>query len=111
MRDYPFRILNVFAEQRLGGNPLAVVEDAQVLDAATMQAIALQFNVSETTYILPSTQADMRVRIFTPTFEMAFAGHPTLGTAHVVRDLLETGDHVKLEMKAGVSFSPVRSLT
>ncbi len=52
-----------------------------------MQALALQFNLSETTFVLPPTgDATARVRIFTPTFEMAFAGHPTLGTAHVVRD-------------------------
>ncbi len=84
---YAFRIVNVFAEERLAGNPLAVFDDARGLDAATMQALALQFNLSETTFILPSTKASARVRIFTPTFEMPFAGHPTLGTAHVVRAL------------------------
>jgi PhzF family phenazine biosynthesis protein len=98
----PFRILNVFAESPLAGNPLAVVERADDLDDATMQAIALQFNLSETTFILPSTRATARVRIFTPTFEMAFAGHPTLGSAHAVRDLLGAGDTLTLEMKAGV---------
>ena len=64
-----------------------VFEDGRGLDDATMQALALQFNLSETTFILPSTRATARVRIFTPTFEMPFAGHPTLGTAHVVRAL------------------------
>jgi trans-2,3-dihydro-3-hydroxyanthranilate isomerase len=98
----PFRILNVFAESPLAGNPLAVVERADDLDDATMQAIALQFNLSETTFILPSTRATARVRIFTPTFEMAFAGHPTLGSAHAVRDLVGGGDTLTLEMKAGV---------
>ena len=101
MRDFAFRIVNVFAEERLGGNPLAVVEDGRGLDDATMQAIALQFNLSETTFILPSTNATARVRIFTPTFEMPFAGHPTLGSAHVVRDLTGAGDAVTLEMIAG----------
>jgi PhzF family phenazine biosynthesis protein len=101
MKAYAFRILNVFAEERLGGNPLAVVEDGRGLDEATMQAIALQFNLSETTFILPSTTATARVRIFTPTFEMPFAGHPTLGTAHVVRALVG-GDALRLEMRAGV---------
>ncbi len=67
-----------------------------------MQAIALQFNLSETTFVLPSERATRRVRIFTPTFEMAFAGHPTLGTAHVVRSLAGGGDAVTLDMKAGV---------
>ena len=77
-------------------------EDARGLDDATMQALALQFNLSETTFVLPSTVATAHVRIFTPTFEMAFAGHPTLGTAHVVRSLAGTGDAVTLEMRAGV---------
>jgi trans-2,3-dihydro-3-hydroxyanthranilate isomerase len=102
MHDYAFRIVNVFAEERLGGNPLAVVEDGQGLDDKTMQAIALQFNLSETTFILPATTANARVRIFTPTFEMPFAGHPTLGSAHVVREVAGAGDSVTLEMIAGI---------
>jgi PhzF family phenazine biosynthesis protein len=101
MKTYRFRLLNVFAETPLGGNPLAVFEDARGLDDATLQALALQFNLSETTFILPSETATARVRIFTPGFEMPFAGHPTLGTAHVVRDLLNTGDALTLEMHAG----------
>lgn len=103
---YAFRIVNVFAEERLAGNPLAVFDDARGLDAATMQALALQFNLSETTFILPSTKASAGVRIFTPTFEMPFAGHPTLGTAHVVR-ALRGGDTQTLEMHAGII--PVRA--
>jgi PhzF family phenazine biosynthesis protein len=102
MAAYAFRIVNVFArEGRLTGNPLAVFEDARGLDEATMQALARQFNLSETTFILPSSAATARVRIFTPSYEMPFAGHPTLGTAHVVR-ALKGGDSVTLEMKAGV---------
>jgi trans-2,3-dihydro-3-hydroxyanthranilate isomerase len=99
-----FRIVNVFAEAPLAGNPLCVFEDGAGLDDPTMQALALQFNLSETTFILPpdSPGATARVRIFTPTFEMPFAGHPTLGTAHVVRDLLGAGDAVRLAMKAGL---------
>jgi trans-2,3-dihydro-3-hydroxyanthranilate isomerase len=104
MADYRFRILNVFAVDgdRLSGNPLCVFEDARGIADAQMQALALQFNLSETTFILPSERATARVRIFTPTFEMPFAGHPTLGTAHVVRDLRRPGDAVTLEEKAGV---------
>ena len=102
MSTYAFRIVNVFAESPLAGNPLAVFEDARMLDDDTMQALALQFNLSETTFVLPSSTATARVRIFTPSFEMPFAGHPTLGTAHVVRDLRSTGDRVTLEMRAGV---------
>jgi PhzF family phenazine biosynthesis protein len=67
-----------------------------------MQALARQFNLSETTFILPSDKANARVRIFTPSYEMPFAGHPTLGTAHVVRDVRGTGDSLMLEMIAGV---------
>ncbi|MGE5142368.1 MAG: PhzF family phenazine biosynthesis protein [Acidobacteriota bacterium] len=106
MKSYAFRIVNVFAEERLGGNPLAVFEDARGLDEAAMQALALQFNLSETTFILPSEAATARVRIFTPTFEMPFAGHPTLGTAHVVRSL-EGASEITLEMRTGVI--PVRA--
>ena len=102
MRDYAFRLVNVFAESPLAGNPLCVFEDGRGLDDATMQALALQFNLSETTFVLPSVRASARVRIFTPTFEMPFAGHPTLGTAHVVRALAGAGDVVTLEMRAGV---------
>ena len=102
MPAYAFRLVNVFAPSALAGNALAVVEDARGLDDATMQALALQFNLSETTFVLPSLSATRRVRIFTPTFEMPFAGHPTLGTAHVVRELAGTGNKVTLEMKAGV---------
>jgi len=83
-------------------NPLTVFEDGRGLDDATMQALALQFNLSETTFVLPSSRARAHVRIFTPTFEIPFAGHPTLGTAHVVRALAGGGDRVTLEMKAGV---------
>jgi PhzF family phenazine biosynthesis protein len=102
MTDYAFRIVNVFAETPLAGNPLAVFEDARGLDAETMQALALQFNLSETTFVLPSDRATAHVRIFTPTFEMPFAGHPTLGTAHVVRAISNAGDDVTLDLKAGI---------
>ena len=104
---YAYRLLNVFAESTFGGNPLCVFEDARGLDDATMLALALQFNLSETTFILPSTVADARVRIFTTGYEMPFAGHPTLGTAQVVRALLGKGDALTLEFKAGVV--PVRA--
>ncbi len=102
MTPYRYRIVNVFAESTLAGNPLCVFEDGQGLADETMQALALQFNLSETTFVLPSRAATARVRIFTPTFEMPFAGHPTLGTAHVVRSLIGDGDAVTLEMRAGI---------
>lgn len=102
MATYAFRIVNVFAESTFGGNPLCVFEDARGMDDATMQALTLQFNLSETTFVLPSDQADAAVRIFTPGYEMRFAGHPTLGTAHVVRDLARTGDALTLSFPAGI---------
>ena len=78
-------MVNVFTHCHgaLTGNPLCVFEDGAGLDSETMQALARQFNLSETTFILPSSRAAAGVRIFTPTYEMPFAGHPTLGTAHV----------------------------
>ena len=98
-----FRILNVFTVDgdRLSGNPLCVFEDARGLSTEQMQALARQFNLSETTFVLPSERATAHVRIFTPGFEMPFAGHPTLGTAHVVR-ALRGSDSVTFEMKAGI---------
>jgi trans-2,3-dihydro-3-hydroxyanthranilate isomerase len=109
MAAYAYRIVNVFTQGRavLSGNPLCVFERAQTLDATRMQALALQFNLSETTFILPSERASARVRIFTPAYEMPFAGHPTLGTAHVCRALGLGGDRLTLEMAAGII--PVRA--
>jgi trans-2,3-dihydro-3-hydroxyanthranilate isomerase len=109
MAAFSYRIVNVFTQGRvpLSGNPLCVFERAQTLDAARMQALALQFNLSETTFILPSERASAAVRIFTPRYEMPFAGHPTLGTAHVCRALGLGGDRLTLEMAAGVI--PVRA--
>src|SRR5438270_5560209 len=109
MSAHAYRIVNVFTQGRavLSGNPLCVFERAQTLDAERMQALALQFNLSETTFILPSERASARVRIFTPGYEMPFAGHPTLGTAHVCRALGLGGDRLTLEMPAGII--PVRA--
>ncbi len=102
---YRFRIVNVFTVggDRLSGNPLCVFEDARGLTDAQMQGLARQLNLSETTFVLPASRPDAaaRVRIFTPGFEMPFAGHPTLGTAHVVR-ALRGGDRLALEMIAGL---------
>ncbi len=102
MASYAFRLLNVFAASTFSGNQLCVFEDARGMDDATMLNLAAQFNLSETTFILPSERAAARVRIFTPGFEMKFAGHPAIGTAQVVRDLRQTGDALTLEFQAGV---------
>jgi trans-2,3-dihydro-3-hydroxyanthranilate isomerase len=85
-RRYRFVQVDVFSERAFAGNQLAVVFDAQGLDATEMQDIAREMNLAETTFILPSRRADCacRVRIFTPAREMPFAGHPTIGTAWVL---------------------------
>jgi trans-2,3-dihydro-3-hydroxyanthranilate isomerase len=103
MRRHGFRLVNVFATSALSGNALCVFEDGSALTPEEMQALALQFNLSETTFLLPSAVAAARVRIFTPTFEMPFAGHPTLGSAHVVRAMRgREEDALTLETNAGI---------
>src|SRR5882724_9482841 len=102
MARHRFRILNVFAEAALSGNALVVFEDGRPFSDEQMQALALQFNLSETTFLLPSLVATAKVRIFSPSFEMPFAGHPTLGTAQVARSLLDCGPSLTLEMRAGI---------
>jgi trans-2,3-dihydro-3-hydroxyanthranilate isomerase len=99
-----YRIVNVFTQNsgKFTGNPLCVFEDARGLDDARMQALALQFNLSETTFIFPSDKAHARVRIFAPSYEMQFAGHPTLGTAFVVDSLQQRGGKVQLELNVCV---------
>jgi trans-2,3-dihydro-3-hydroxyanthranilate isomerase len=75
-----FYQLDVFTRQPLAGNPLAVFPDATGLDATTMQRLAREMNLSETTFVLPSGNATRRVRFFTPAAEIPLAGHPTIGT-------------------------------
>src|SRR5450631_2813001 len=77
---------DVFTDRMFGGNPLAVVLDAAGLSAAQMQSIALEFNYSETTFVLPPDDPahTAKVRIFTPRTEVPFAGHPNVGTAFVL---------------------------
>lgn len=81
-----FQTVDVFTDHRFGGNPLAVIPDARGLTAEQMQAIAAEFNLAETTFVLPPKDArhSAHVRIFTPKSEMAFAGHPNVGTAFVL---------------------------
>ncbi|MDB5620051.1 PhzF family phenazine biosynthesis protein [Tardiphaga sp.] len=78
--------VDVFTDRAFGGNPLAVIPDARGIGDARMQAIATEFNYSETTFVLPPDDPahDARVRIFTPTDEIPFAGHPNVGTAFVL---------------------------
>jgi trans-2,3-dihydro-3-hydroxyanthranilate isomerase len=84
--DYHFEQVDVFTKQRFAGNPLAVFTDARDLSTADMQDIAREMNLSETTFVVPSTRGDCVAKyyIFTPDSELPFAGHPTVGTAFVL---------------------------
>jgi trans-2,3-dihydro-3-hydroxyanthranilate isomerase len=100
---------DVFTNIRFGGNPLAVVLDAEGLSTEQMQKIAREFNYSETTFVLPARDSanDANVRIFTPTFEMPFAGHPNVGTAFVLKNEgavfgRKVGDRLRFEEIAGL---------
>ena len=98
-----FKQVDVFTDKPFLGNPVAVVLGADALEAEAMQRIARWTNLSETTFILKSTVADYRLRIFTPSMELPFAGHPTIGSAHAA---LEWGvvakDRLKQECGAGL---------
>ena len=98
MREYPISVLDVFAERPLAGNQLAVVHDAADLTDEQMQAVAREMNFSETTFITRAQAGRASVRIFTPTWELPFAGHPTLGTAW---ELTQGQGQIVLELKVG----------
>jgi trans-2,3-dihydro-3-hydroxyanthranilate isomerase len=105
MPAYPFVTLDVFTDRRFGGNPLAVFTDAAGLETAQMQALAREFNLSETTFVLPPEDPanTARVRIFTPQVEMPFAGHPNVGTAWVLASAGRDADGVlRFEEVAGL---------
>lgn len=97
-----FFVYDVFTDQPFSGNQLAVIPDATKLPEDDLQRIAREFNFSETTFVYPATNATMtaKVRIFTPTMEIPFAGHPTIGTAMALRDMGHDGDMV-LELGVG----------
>jgi trans-2,3-dihydro-3-hydroxyanthranilate isomerase len=107
---YPFLTCDVFTDRRFGGNQLAVLPDAQGLDTARMQAIAAEFNFSETTFVLPPDDPAhlARVRIFTPRAEMPFAGHPTVGTALVLAWLGRAPADGAMVLEEGAGPVPVR---
>ena len=109
-----FYIVDVFAEEKYAGNQLAVVLGGADLPDETLQEIALEMNYSETTFVLSGEETDggYDVRIFTPGGEVPFAGHPTLGTAYVIRHeiLAEPVDLLTLNLEAGeipVTFGEV----
>ena len=95
-------VYDVFTDTAFGGNPLAVFPDATGLDPDKLQAIAREFNFSETTFVYPPVDPShtAKVRIFTPTTELQFAGHPIIGTALALRDLGHPGD-MTLELGVG----------
>lgn len=113
MRRLHYHRVDVFTDRAFGGNPLAVFTNGRGLDTETMQAIAKEFNLSETTFVLPpdDPKHDWRVRIFTPGSELPIAGHPTVGTSFVLarehlipRDARET----TIVLEEGVGPVPVR---
>jgi trans-2,3-dihydro-3-hydroxyanthranilate isomerase len=105
----PLYHVDVFTSERFGGNPLAVFLDADGLEAETMQKLAREMNLSETTFVCKasSDEATARVRIFTPGRELPFAGHPTIGTAYVLKKIGRVAGDIVFEMQAGLI--PVRS--
>jgi trans-2,3-dihydro-3-hydroxyanthranilate isomerase len=102
MRTFRYVLADVFTDTPLAGNQLAVFTDARDLDEVTMQALALELGLSETVFVLPPREGGtVRVRIFTPLNEIAFAGHPCLGAAFVLAAPLQLGI-VSLETGSGL---------
>ena len=105
MASYDYFTVNVFTDTRFGGNPLAVLPDATGLSNTDMQAIAAEFNYSETTFVLPpeNPRNHARVRIFNRTAEMPFAGHPNVGTGYVLATMADhPPEHYTFEEIAGL---------
>jgi trans-2,3-dihydro-3-hydroxyanthranilate isomerase len=111
LMNYHFEQVDVFTKRRFAGNPLAVFTDARGLSADDMQHIAREMNLSETTFVVPSTRADCVVKyfIFTPDAELPFAGHPTIGTAFVLARLGKIGpDAGAFNLEAAVGCVQIR---
>jgi hypothetical protein len=105
MPTHEYARVNVFTADRFGGNPLAVLTDARGLTDTQMQAIAREFSLSETAFVLPpyNPQHHARVRIFTPTQELPFAGHPNVGTGFVLARAMDNPpEHLVFEEIAGL---------
>jgi trans-2,3-dihydro-3-hydroxyanthranilate isomerase len=113
MRRLHYHLVDVFTDRAFGGNPLAVVTNGRGVSGETMQSVAKEFNLSETTFVLPpdDPRHDWRVRIFTPATELPMAGHPTVGTAFVLaREHLipRAGRETNVVFEEGVGPVPVR---
>jgi trans-2,3-dihydro-3-hydroxyanthranilate isomerase len=106
VRTFRYVVVDVFTDVPLAGNQLAVFTDARDLTSEEMQLLARETNLSETVYVLPPTSADadVRIRIFTPTLELPFAGHPTLGTAFVLGGPLSK---IVIRLETGSGVIPV----
>lgn len=104
MTRYNFETLDVFTDKRFAGNPLAVLMDARGLSTADMLTVTREFNLSETTFVLPPEDPSntARVRIFTLGYEMPFAGHPTVGTAIAIARARKLSGELRLELNTGV---------
>jgi PhzF family phenazine biosynthesis protein len=102
MRLYPFRLVNVFTDAFSGGNPLAVFPDGRGLSEPEMQALARQMNLSGTAFLWPASDADARLRVFTPAGELPFTGHSILGSAFVLTALKGLYGRLQLSTKAGI---------
>ncbi|MBC8285053.1 MAG: PhzF family phenazine biosynthesis protein [Nitrospinae bacterium] len=105
--ETPFYQVDVFSDELFGGNPLAVFLRGEDFNKAQLQQVAREMNLSETTFIFPASnsEADFDVRIFTPEKEIPFAGHPSLGTAFVLRHaglVPSSQSHLRLNFKAGL---------
>jgi trans-2,3-dihydro-3-hydroxyanthranilate isomerase len=112
MGTFRYITCDVFTDTPFGGNQLAVFPDARGIPEARLQDVTREFNFSETTFVYPPEDAanTRRVRIFTPGAELPFAGHPTVGTAHVlaaIGDIPLTGDSTKIIFEEGVGPVPV----
>src|SRR6267154_1892052 len=109
MPNYRFTTVDVFTDQRFGGNPLAVFTDANGMADGEMQSLATEFNLSETTFVLPPHDPThtARVRIFNRTHEMRFAGHPTVGTAFALARMA-SGDAEIFEFEVLAGLVAVR---
>lgn len=103
-RVYQYQLIDVFSDRPFCGNPLAVFTDAQGLTAELMQKIARELNLSETTFVFPSSSAeyDYAVRIFTPTSELKMAGHPTIGTAFALAHVNKLQEEQRVVFEEGV---------
>ncbi|HEY0415608.1 MAG TPA: PhzF family phenazine biosynthesis protein [Gaiellaceae bacterium] len=106
MRRFRYVVVDVFTDQPLTGNQLAVFTDARDLTEVDMQALAREMNFAESVFVLPSTleDADARIRIFTPARELPFAGHPTLGSAFVLGGPLQ---RIVIRLETGAGVVPV----